>query len=211
VHTYLVERYWPGVTSELLLVALNRGLLVMEQMRMEGTPIRDVTSILIPAEEVVFSVYEGPSADAILRLNERASIPVSRIVEAIAVTGDRGSLARAEQMPWALSTITRDYMIPTRQSVYINSIGYIRLAYYSNEEMVTYSADHWAVYLTLTESETKQLENAEDLDDNRIRQPDCRSRRPPGLRDSTRRPRLASHPAWVAGATSGHATDRSHH
>lgn len=88
VPTYLVERYWPGVTSELLLEALGRGRRVMEEMNGEGVPIRGISCTLIPGEEVVFSVYEGPSADAVRRLNERAGIPVSRIVEAIAVTGD---------------------------------------------------------------------------------------------------------------------------
>ena len=86
--TYLVERYWPGVTSELLLEALNRGRQVMEQMRAEGTSVGDVITILIPGEEVVFSVYEGPSAATVRQLNDRAGIPISRIVEAIAVTGD---------------------------------------------------------------------------------------------------------------------------
>jgi hypothetical protein len=88
VPTYLVERYWPGVTSELLLEALNRGQRVMEQMRLEGMRVRDITSILIPGEEVVFSVYEGPSADAVRQLNDRAGIPVSRIVEAVSVIED---------------------------------------------------------------------------------------------------------------------------
>jgi hypothetical protein len=88
VPTYLVERYWPGVTSELLLEALNRGRRVMEQMNVEGTRVRDVTTILIPAEEVVFSVYEGPSASAVRQLNDRADILVSRIVEAIVITDD---------------------------------------------------------------------------------------------------------------------------
>jgi hypothetical protein len=83
VPTYLVERYWPGVTSELFLEALNRGQRVMEQMRTEGTPVRAITSILIPSEEVVFSVYEGSSVAAVRNLNDRAGIPVSRIVEAI--------------------------------------------------------------------------------------------------------------------------------
>ena len=87
--TYLVERYWPGVTSELLLEALNRGRRAMEQMRGEGTPVRDLTTILIPVEEVVFSVYEGPSAAAVRQLNERAGIPVSRIVEVIELRHDR--------------------------------------------------------------------------------------------------------------------------
>lgn len=84
--TYLVERYWPGVTRELLVEALNRGRQVMEQMSGEGTVVCDISCILIPGEEVVFSVYAGPSAAAVRQLNERAGIPVSRIVEAIAVT-----------------------------------------------------------------------------------------------------------------------------
>jgi hypothetical protein len=89
VPTYLVERYWPGVTSELLVEALDRGRQMMQQMGAEGTPVHHVTSILIPAEEVVFSLYEGPTTVAVLQLNERAAIPVSRIVDAIPVTGLR--------------------------------------------------------------------------------------------------------------------------
>ena len=86
--TYLVERYWPGVTSDLLLEALTRGRRVMGEMSVEGTHIRDISCTLIPGEEVVFSVYEGPSAAAVRQLSERAGIPVSRIVEAIAITDD---------------------------------------------------------------------------------------------------------------------------
>jgi len=89
VPTYLVERYWPGVTCELLLEALERSRRVMAEMSAEGAHVRDLSCTLIPGEEVVFSVYEGPSAAAVRQLNERASIPVSRIVEAIAVTGER--------------------------------------------------------------------------------------------------------------------------
>ena len=92
--TYLVERYWPGVTSELLHDALNRGRQVMQEMSDEGTRVRDLSCTLIPGEEVVFSVYEGPSVDAIRELNERAGIPVSRIAEAIWMTGDQGQLTR---------------------------------------------------------------------------------------------------------------------
>ena len=85
--TYLVERYWPGVTLELLLEALDRARRAMDEMSPEGVRIREVSCILIPSEEVVFSVYEGPSAYAVRQLNERAGIPVSRIVEAVSVTG----------------------------------------------------------------------------------------------------------------------------
>lgn len=88
--TYLIERYWPGVTSERLLEALERSRRVMEQMSGEGIQIRDISCTLIPSEEVVFSVYTGPSAAAVRQLNERAGIPVSRIVDAIAVGDQAG-------------------------------------------------------------------------------------------------------------------------
>jgi hypothetical protein len=61
----------------------------MAEMSAEGARVRDLSCTLIPGEEVVFSVYEGPSAAAVRQLNERASIPVSRIVEAIAVTSEQ--------------------------------------------------------------------------------------------------------------------------
>jgi len=89
VPAYLVERYWPGVTTELLREALDRGRQVMEEMSRGGTRVRDLSCTLVPGEEVVFSVYEGPSAAAIRELNERAGIPVSRVAEAIWMTGDQ--------------------------------------------------------------------------------------------------------------------------
>lgn len=60
----------------------------MAQMSVEGTSVQHVTSILLPGEEVVFSVYEGPSAAVLRQFNERAGIPASRIVEAVWLAGD---------------------------------------------------------------------------------------------------------------------------
>jgi hypothetical protein len=88
VPTYLVERYWPGVTVQRLSEALGRVRQVMEELSGQGMSIGDVSCTLIPAEEVVFSVYEGPSAAAVRQLNERAGIPFSRIIEAISMTRD---------------------------------------------------------------------------------------------------------------------------
>jgi hypothetical protein len=59
----------------------EQGRQVMRQMRSAGTQHPD------PAEEVVFSLYEGPSTAAVLQFNERAAIPVSRIVDAFPVKG----------------------------------------------------------------------------------------------------------------------------
>jgi hypothetical protein len=66
----------------------------MEEMSRGGTRVRDLGCTLVPGEEVVFSVHEGPSADEIRELNERAGIPVSRIAEAIWMTGDQADEPR---------------------------------------------------------------------------------------------------------------------
>jgi hypothetical protein len=65
----------------------------MEEMSGEGTQVRDLSCTLIPTEEVVFSVYEAPSVAAVRQFNERAAIPVSRIVEAIMVTENQLNLS----------------------------------------------------------------------------------------------------------------------
>jgi hypothetical protein len=83
VATYIVERYWPGVTEERLAQAIVRSKEVIALMNQEGTPIRYLRSTLVPGDEVVFSLYEGPSAEAIREANERAQIHFDRIVEAI--------------------------------------------------------------------------------------------------------------------------------
>lgn len=45
---YLVERYWPGVTSQKLLEALQRARRVMEEMTGEGMQVHDISCTLIP-------------------------------------------------------------------------------------------------------------------------------------------------------------------
>ncbi len=81
--TYIVERYWPGVTEERLAEAIIQSKEVIALMNRGGIPIRYLRSTLVPSDEVVFSLYEGPSAEAIREANERAQIRFDRITEAI--------------------------------------------------------------------------------------------------------------------------------
>ena len=83
--TYIVERYWPGVTKDRLAQAIARSEKVIVSMNQGGIPVRYLRSTLVPADEVVFSLYDGPSAEAIREANERAQVPFDRIVEAIDV------------------------------------------------------------------------------------------------------------------------------
>lgn len=85
--TFIVERYWPGVTEEQLTQALIGSQQVIAQMNRAGIPVRHLRSALLPSEEVVFSLYEGPSVESVREANDRAGIHFDRIVEAIEIAG----------------------------------------------------------------------------------------------------------------------------
>jgi hypothetical protein len=81
--TFLVERYWPGVDEAIarnVVASLERAARVMTA---EGTPVVHVGSILMPADEVVFSLIEAADEGAARQVNERAEIPLDRIAAAI--------------------------------------------------------------------------------------------------------------------------------
>jgi hypothetical protein len=89
--TFLVERYWPGVTADALAAAVRRGKRVAEAMTQEGTPVRYLSSTLVPNDELVLCLFEAASAEAVSELSARAEMPVDRIVEAVSLV----SLERA--------------------------------------------------------------------------------------------------------------------
>jgi hypothetical protein len=83
--TFLVERYWPDVTSEVLAAALERGRRVQLEMASEGRYVSHLRTTLISGDEAVFSLFEATSAEDVAELNRRAAIPFDRIVEAVAI------------------------------------------------------------------------------------------------------------------------------
>jgi signal transduction histidine kinase len=91
------------VTEDRLARAIIRSREVIALMDQEGTPVRYLRSTLLPSEEVVFSLYEGPSAEAVREANERAEIHFDRIIEAIDLP-ERGR----DTMPLAERTSGRD-------------------------------------------------------------------------------------------------------
>jgi hypothetical protein len=83
VPTYIVERYWPGVTRDRLAQAIIRSREIIALMNERDARIRYLRSTLVPGDEVVFSLYEGPSAEAIREANERSRFHFDRITEAV--------------------------------------------------------------------------------------------------------------------------------
>jgi hypothetical protein len=81
--TFLVERYWPGVDEQRarsVASSLEQAALTMTA---EGTPVEHLGSILMPADEVVFSLIEATDERTARQLNERADVPLDRIAAAI--------------------------------------------------------------------------------------------------------------------------------
>ena len=88
--TYLVERYWPGVSEALVAEAQQRLGAAAERLRREGIRIRCLSSILIPKEESVFSLIEAASEEDVAEANRRAEVPFDRILEVRTVASATG-------------------------------------------------------------------------------------------------------------------------
>ena len=54
-------------------------------MTAEGDPVDHVGSILMPVDEVVFSLFAAGDEGLVRAANERAGLPVDRIAEAVAL------------------------------------------------------------------------------------------------------------------------------
>jgi len=84
--TFLVERYWPGVdeaTARTVVWSLEREA---RAMTAEGIPVEHVGSILMPADQVVFSLIAATDEASARQLSARVGAPADRIAVAIRLT-----------------------------------------------------------------------------------------------------------------------------
>ena len=87
IEIFLVERYWPDVDVDELRRALPRLESAVTAMRSEGREVEYLGSILMPIDQVVFTLVAAADEREIRQLNERAGLPVDRIAKAIALVG----------------------------------------------------------------------------------------------------------------------------
>jgi hypothetical protein len=83
---YLAECYWPGVSAEKLAVAVERAEQAADELRGHGRSLHFLGSILVPADEVVFCLFDGEEAD-VRAVSEKAGGPFERILESLRMGG----------------------------------------------------------------------------------------------------------------------------
>ena len=82
---FVVERDIPGFTADDLREAARRARTTAREMTDEGTPLRYHRSIFMPDEAKCFCFFDGPSAEDVRQLNERAELPVTRVHDAVEI------------------------------------------------------------------------------------------------------------------------------
>ena len=79
---FVAECYWTGVSDADVQQLDERAEAAAVAVSHDGGPVTYLGSILMPADEVVFCLFEG-SADGVLRAIEQARIPFERLTEGI--------------------------------------------------------------------------------------------------------------------------------
>lgn len=77
--TYLVECFWPGVTSERVEAANRRAREEAAALRRQGSTLRFLGSLLIPSDEVVFFQFMAASSEEVIRASREAELPFDRV------------------------------------------------------------------------------------------------------------------------------------
>lgn len=80
--TYLLERYWPGISRTDAEAVIACEATHAETMRGEGRSVRVLRSTLVAVDEVLLSLVEAESEYDAAELGRRCGVPADRIVPA---------------------------------------------------------------------------------------------------------------------------------
>jgi hypothetical protein len=78
---FLLESYWPGVSAARTAAADIETVRAFGELGADRPATRHLGSILVPADELLLRLFAGGSAELITAANERAGVPVERVVE----------------------------------------------------------------------------------------------------------------------------------
>ncbi len=81
--TFLVERYLPSSAKASLAASVARVLQACTKSGCDGKEVTYLHSTYLPAEELCFCVFQGPSSAAVQSVNDAAQFALDRITEAV--------------------------------------------------------------------------------------------------------------------------------
>src|SRR5262249_13047686 len=84
VPQYLVELYVPRSNAEAVERGANDAERAAEELTRDGTLVRYLHSIFMPADETCLLLFEAGSVDAVREAARRAGLESGRLIEAIA-------------------------------------------------------------------------------------------------------------------------------
>jgi hypothetical protein len=93
--TFMVERYLSPFAAMGLVASAARVADACARTGRDGDQVRYLHSIFLPAEDLCFCVFQGPSAAAIRAVNDAATFAVDRITDAVVVHPPQSTPYRA--------------------------------------------------------------------------------------------------------------------
>ncbi|MDQ2896075.1 MAG: DUF4242 domain-containing protein [Actinomycetota bacterium] len=81
--TFLVERYLPSPAQASLAASVARVVQACAKSGCDGREVRYLHSTYLPAEELCFCVFQGPSSAAVQAVNDAAHFALDRITDAV--------------------------------------------------------------------------------------------------------------------------------
>jgi hypothetical protein len=85
--SYLVECYWPGVSSEAVAAAAARVRGAASALGSDGAEVTFLGSILVPADETVFCLFDGREED-VRAVTIQAALPFERVLASLRIDGN---------------------------------------------------------------------------------------------------------------------------
>ena len=83
---YMVDRDLPGITMEQLGAAQKAAIETSQKFTAEGKAVRYIRSTYVPGDDNVRCLFEASNAELVKEVNDAASIPYTRAVEAMDLT-----------------------------------------------------------------------------------------------------------------------------
>lgn len=94
----MVERLWPGATSESVREAVDRLEARCRQLAADGIPVRYLGATFIPADESLSCRFDG-TAQAVRAAHQLAGVPFDRLLIIHEMSADLDTPSPQEQQP----------------------------------------------------------------------------------------------------------------